>query len=124
MVQPISSLFSLHGRRALVTGSSRGIGAAIARALARAGADMVINYVGNRDCAIAVSDEIRAMGRRSAAIGADVGSREDSEKLIDASTELLGGLDILVSNAAIRHPENWRSVSWEHIDQQCLIRWV
>lgn len=107
----------------MVTGSSRGIGAAIARSLARAGADVVINYMGSRECAGAVSDEIRSMGRRSAAIGADVGSPEDVKKLIDATAELLGGIDILVSNVAVQYPENWRSVSREHMDRQFAVNW-
>ena len=61
-------LFDLSGKTALVTGSSRGIGAAIALGLAEAGADLAVHYAGSRVMAEAISEEIRSMGRRSTAL--------------------------------------------------------
>lgn len=115
--------FNLTGRRALVTGSSRGIGAAIAIALAEAGADVVVNYIGSRDAALEVVGKIESLGRRSVALEADLGSPGAPKQLIDATLSALGGLDILVSNVAIQHAENWREVTLEHFDQQVNVNW-
>ena len=115
--------FSLTGRCALVTGSSRGIGAAIAVALAEAGADVVVNYAGSRDAALEVAKKIEALGRRSAAIEANLAQAEAPRLLVEATLAALGGLDILVSNVAIQHAENWRTVSREHFDEQVTVNW-
>ena len=115
--------FNLTGRRALVTGSSRGIGAAIAIALAEAGADVVVNYIGSRDAALEVVGKIESLGRRSVALEADLGSPGAPKQLIDATLSALGGLDILVSNVAIQHAENWRDVTREHFDTQVRTNW-
>lgn len=118
-----SGSFSLEGRRALVTGSSRGIGAAIAIGLAEAGADVVVNYVGSRDAAMRVVDAICALDRRSAAIEADLGSFDGPRMLFDAAQEFLGGIDILVSNVAIQYPEDWSDVTRDHFDEQVRVNW-
>lgn len=68
---------SLAGKRALVTGASKGIGAGIALALARAGADVAVNYRSDQSGAEEVAAEIRALGRTAAALGADVGRVAD-----------------------------------------------
>jgi NAD(P)-dependent dehydrogenase (short-subunit alcohol dehydrogenase family) len=115
--------FNLTGRRALVTGSSRGIGAAIALALAEAGADVVVNHVGTRESALGVVGKIESLGRRSVAVEADLGSPEGPHKLMEATLAALGGLDILVSNVAIQHAENWREVNREHFEQQVNVNW-
>src|SRR5215203_1140521 len=98
----------LHGTRALVTGSSKGIGRGIALRLAREGADVVINFnsdPGGADDAVA---EIRALGRTAVAVKADVGSVEGVRALVAASVTALGGLDVLVNNAGIeRHAAFW-----------------
>jgi enoyl-[acyl-carrier protein] reductase III len=88
------------GKTALVTGSGRGIGRAIALRLARGGADVIINYVRNQEPAEKVMQEIRGMGRKSIAIRANVGKLEDIQKLFDRIESEFGKLDILVSNAA------------------------
>ena len=115
--------FNLTGRRALVTGSSRGIGAAIAIALAEAGADVVVNYIGSRDAALEVVGKIESLGRRSVALEADLGAPDEAQRLVDATLAALGGLDILVSNVAMQHAESWREVTREHFDQQVNVNW-
>lgn len=92
----------LDGLVALVTGGSRRIGRMIARALAQAGADLVINYANDEGAAEAAVDDIRALGRRAIAIKADVRQRDDVQAMIAAAEAELGGLDILVNNAAKR----------------------
>ena len=93
-------MIDLTGRVALVTGSSRGIGKACALRLAEAGADIVINYVTSQTAAIAVAEQIRALGRRAAVVRADVSEQEDVADLISFIQEEFGHLDILVHNAA------------------------
>ncbi|MBC7243212.1 MAG: 3-oxoacyl-ACP reductase FabG, partial [Anaerolineae bacterium] len=94
-------MFDLHGRVAVVTGSSRGIGRAIAKALAAQGAKVVVNYVSNAGAAQEVVEEIRAAGGEAIAVQADVSRMEDAQRLIDAALEAFGRLDILVNNAGI-----------------------
>ncbi|SCY00458.1 tetrahydroxynaphthalene reductase [Streptomyces sp. 136MFCol5.1] len=93
----------LTGRKALVTGGARGIGAAVARRLAADGADVAINYRSSGDAAEAVAAEITAVGRRAVALKADVSEPDQIRRLADESAEALGGLDILVSNAGIEY---------------------
>jgi enoyl-[acyl-carrier protein] reductase III len=88
------------GKIALVTGSGRGIGKAIALRFAAEGADIVLNYFRNRDTAEATAEEIRALGRQVHVVRADIGDPEDLERLVDSAAEELGGLDILIHNAA------------------------
>ncbi len=91
---------SFDDKIALVTGSGRGIGRAIALRLAHGGADVVINFFRNRAPAEAVAEEIRALGRRAVVVKADVGEPEDLERLLAETVAAFGGLDILVCNAA------------------------
>jgi glucose 1-dehydrogenase len=92
---------TLTGKRALVTGGSKGIGAGIALALAREGADVAVNYHSDRTGAEKVVQEIETLGRTATAIGADVGQVADCQRLVTEAAETLGGLDILVNNAGI-----------------------
>ncbi len=85
---------------ALVTGSGRGFGRAIALRLAGEGADVVVNYVRNREPAESTAAEIRALGRRAEIVKANVGDPEDIQRLAEAARETFGGVDILVNNAA------------------------
>ena len=95
-------MFDLTGRTALVTGGSRGLGRAIAVALAGQGADVAINYRGNAEAADAVVAEITGLGRRSLAIQGDTsGGREACEAIVKAAMDGLGSIDILVNNAGI-----------------------
>ncbi len=91
----------LDGKRALVTGGSKGIGAGIALALAREGADVAVNYYRDQAGAAAVVREIEVFGRRSVALGADVGQVAECQRLVAEAAGALGGLDILVNNAGI-----------------------
>ncbi len=88
------------GKVALVTGSGRGIGKTIALRFASEGADVVLNYFRNRETAEAAAEEIRVLGRQVHLVRADIGKPEDLERLVDSAAEELGGLDILVHNAA------------------------
>jgi len=96
----------LTDRVALVTGASRGIGRGCALELARAGADVVVNYRTHPEEANEVVAEIRDMGRRAMAFGADVGDRAAVDRMIAAAVAEFGRLDILINNAAfsIRKP--------------------
>ena len=90
----------LLGKRAVVTGGSRGIGRGIALALASAGADVVVNYVGAVKAAEEVVDACLGLGVRSMAIATDVSDHDAVRQMVSQSVDFLGGLDIAVSNAA------------------------
>ena len=108
----------LSGRVALVTGASRGIGRAIALALAGAGADVAVNYRSRASDAEAVRDLIRALGRRSIAISADVSAAADVQRLVTESQAALGAIDILINNAGIARPQSLDEIGetdWDEI---------
>lgn len=94
------SAVSLAGKVAIVTGSGAGLGAAYAKALAAAGAAVVVNDV-SADAAAAVVAEITSAGGRATAVVAPVGTTEVAQQLVAAAVDELGGLDILVTNAGI-----------------------
>ena len=96
---------NLTGKVALVTGASRGIGRAIARALAAEGADIAINYRQRADEAEGLRAELARMGRRSAVIQADVSRAADVDRLAGAVEQQLGPVAILVNNAGIARPQ-------------------
>ncbi|MGY4706716.1 SDR family NAD(P)-dependent oxidoreductase [Candidatus Bipolaricaulota sp. J31] len=93
-------MFSLEGKAALVTGGSRGLGRAIALALAEAGADVAVASR-RRDALEEVAGEIRALGRRSAVIVVDVSRVDQAERMVREATAALGKLDILVNAAGV-----------------------
>ncbi|HAU8266457.1 TPA: 3-oxoacyl-ACP reductase FabG [Kluyvera intermedia] len=107
---------SLAGKRALVTGASRGLGKAIALSLARAGADVAITFEKSAEKAQAVAEEIRALGRNGVAIQADSASPQAIRAAVASSVEQLGGLDILVNNAGIARGGPLEAMSDEDID--------
>ena len=95
-------MFDLTGKTALVTGGSRGLGRAIALALAGQGADVAINFRGNAEAADEVSGKIVTMGRRALTIQGDTSEgREACEGIVKAAIDGLGSVDILVNNAGI-----------------------
>jgi 3-oxoacyl-[acyl-carrier protein] reductase len=94
-------MISLSGRKALVTGGSRGVGRATALLLARAGADVGITYRSREADALAVVQEIGALGRKAYAGGGDLADPETANRLVDECASALGGLDIFVGNAGI-----------------------
>lgn len=89
----------LTGKRAVVTGSSRGIGRAIALALAQAGADVVVSYLRSAAAAVAAAAEIEALGRRGLALPADVSQANDVDRFVQEAWSWLGGVDVWVNNA-------------------------
>ena len=91
----------LAGKVALVTGGSRGVGAAIARRLARAGADVAVSYANSATKAGKVTDELTALGKRAAAFRADQAHDDEPRQLVDDVVTHFGRLDILVNNAAV-----------------------
>jgi len=115
--------FDLTGRRALVTGSSRGIGRSIALALAEAGADVAIHAAGSRGKAEAFAEDIRRMGRASTVILADLADGNAPRDLFDGVITAFGSLDILVSNASVQLPEHWLTVPRAHFEQQVNVNW-
>src|SRR5216683_8424296 len=92
----------LKGQKAIVTGANSGIGKAIATALGRAGADVVVNYRDGEDAAVAVVKEIAQGGSRAIAIRADVSREAEVKDLFRSSIEQLGTVDILVNNAGLQ----------------------
>ena len=85
----------------IVTGASRGIGAATARLAARQGYRVCVNYVRDREAAEAVADEIEGAGGRAIAVGADVAVEEDVGRMFDVCEKTLGSLSGLVNNAGV-----------------------
>ena len=97
----IGCMADLSGKIALVTGGSRGIGAASAVALARAGCDVAVNFLRAAEDAAAVVRDIGALGRRAVAVQADVSREEDVARLVRECERRLGPVDVLVNNAGI-----------------------
>ncbi|MEO8638847.1 MAG: 3-oxoacyl-[acyl-carrier-protein] reductase [Chloroflexota bacterium] len=112
-------MYDLTDKVALVTGGSRGLGRAIALAMAQQGADVGVNYRGNAEAAAEVVTQIRAMGRAAIAIQGDTSAgRESCEAIVKAAIDEFGKVDILVNNAGITRDnllmrmdaEEWESV--------------
>ncbi len=114
----MTGYFNLSGRKALVTGSSRGIGKAIALALAEQGADVGIHYVGNGREARAAADEVERLGRKSFCIPSDLGAEDCAGILWKAVEDAFGGVDILVLNASIQYRKPWREITPDDFNRQ------
>ena len=120
------SLIDLSGRVALVTGGSRGIGAATAVLLARAGADVALTYHTRKADAERVSKRIEGIGRKGTVLQADLARREDAERVVRETAEAFGRLDCFVANAGIWPPEGvaasamsdeqWRTTMTTNLD--------
>lgn len=98
-------MFDLSGKTALVTGGSRGIGRAIATALASHGASVMVNYVRNASAAEETVSALRALGVRAEAVQGDVAAPEEAVRIVQAAVEAFGRLDILVNNAGVTHDD-------------------
>lgn len=107
---------ALRGKRALVTGGSRGIGAAIAKRLASDGADVALTYERSDDMAQAVVAEIEKLGRQGLAIKADSADAAAVKAAVDQAAEAFGGLDILVNNAGIFRGGPIETMTIEDVD--------
>src|SRR5947209_309895 len=108
----------LRNRVALVTGGSRGIGAGVAIALAKAGADVAVNYRERADAANAVCAEITGVGRKTIALQADVSVAGDVKRMISGVEAHLGGVSILVNNAASAHARDLQEITdaeWDEV---------
>jgi glucose 1-dehydrogenase len=92
---------SLGGKVAIVTGGNSGIGSAIALGLAKAGANVVIDYVVDPDATSALEREIVALGDKAIGVEADVSRVDELQKLVDAAVKAFGRLDIMVNNAGV-----------------------
>jgi 3-oxoacyl-[acyl-carrier protein] reductase len=107
----------LEGKVALVTGSSRGVGKAVALGFAQSGADLIINYTSNQKAADDVVSEIQSMGRSAVAVKADVAVKGDVEALVNTAADTFGKLDILVNNAGFTRPAMMVKMSEDQWDQ-------
>lgn len=117
VLEQTNPLKPLAGKVAVVTGASRGIGAEIAKALAKNGAEVVVNYLNSAHDMENVMKEIELEGGTSFAYKADVSVVEDSQKLIDETLKRYGKIDILVNNAGITKDRTFRKMSKHEWDQ-------
>ncbi len=108
----------LAGKTALVTGASKGIGAAIARQLAAAGASVVVNYSSSKAEADQVVADITAAGGKAVAVQGDVSKKADVDKLFTEAKKSFSRVDILVNNAGIYEPAPLENVTEEHFHRQ------
>jgi len=113
--------FDLTGKKALVTGSSRGIGRAAALTLAEYGADVVVHCAGRMDAAESAADEIRAMGRRALAVKKDLLDADCADVIWEAVEREFGGVDILVLNASIQYKKPWEQMTARDFDEQMAV---
>jgi 3-oxoacyl-[acyl-carrier protein] reductase len=113
----------LEGKKAIVTGGSRGIGRAIALMYAKEGADVLVNYHSNDAAAKDTVAQIEKLGRKGIAVAADVASYESAQNMVDECVKQLGGVDIVVNNAGISKPsmllkmkeEDWDTIINIHL---------
>jgi len=107
----------LAGQKALVTGANSGIGRGIAVELARAGAEVMVNWVADEDAALEVVEEIESLGGRAAAHRADVSSEEEVAAMFARMIEETGTIDILVNNAGIQRDAPFEEMTLEQWNQ-------
>jgi 3-oxoacyl-[acyl-carrier protein] reductase len=113
----------LEGKKAIVTGGSRGIGRAIALMYAKEGADVLVNYHSNDAAAKDTVAEIERLGRRGVAVAADVADYQSAQNMVEECVKQLGGVDIVVNNAGVSKPsmllkmkeEDWDAIIDIHL---------
>lgn len=113
----------LEGKKAIVTGGSRGIGRAIALMYAKEGADVLVNYHSNDAAAKDTVAEIEKLGRKGVAVAADVANYTSAQNMVDECVKQLGGVDIVVNNAGVSKPsmllkmkeEDWDAIIDIHL---------
>jgi 3-oxoacyl-[acyl-carrier protein] reductase len=113
----------LEGKKAIVTGGSRGIGKAIALMYAKEGADVLVNYHSNDAAAKETCAQIEALGRRAVAVAADVANYASAQNMVEECVKQLGGVDIVVNNAGVSKPsmllkmkeEDWDAIIDIHL---------
>ncbi|MDQ1909004.1 3-oxoacyl-ACP reductase family protein [Paenibacillus sp. GD4] len=106
----------LQGKTAVITGSSRSIGAAVAKRYAQEGANVVVNYRSHPELADQVVEEITASGGTAFAFGADVSKEAEVEAMVKAAADRFGTVDILVNNAAMDPRRTWYEITAEEWD--------
>ena len=107
----------LKGQKALVTGASSGIGEAVARHLAQAGAAVVVNYNSDRESAETIVNDIRSEGGEAIAIGANVAKEDDVKAMFDEMLKTFGTIDILVNNAGLQRDAAFVDMTLEEWNQ-------
>jgi 3-oxoacyl-[acyl-carrier protein] reductase len=107
----------LKDKIAIVTGSSRGVGRAIAEAYGNSGANVVVNYSSNQKAAEEVVHKIEGMGRKAVAVKADVAQKADVDRLIQTAIDEFGRIDIIVNNAGFTRPAMMLKMTEEEWDQ-------
>ncbi len=108
---------NLEGKIALITGGSRGIGAAIAKRLAADGANVAITYTKGADAAAAVVEEIERGGRKAIAIQADATDADAVEAAVERTVATFGRLDVLVNNAGTAIPKRFEETTLDELDR-------
>jgi 3-oxoacyl-[acyl-carrier protein] reductase len=109
---------TLTGKVAVVTGASKGIGAAIAKSLAAAGASVVVNYASSKSGADTVVEAITKAGGKAVAVGGDVSNPADATAIIDAAIKTYGKLDVLVNNSGVYEFSPLEAITPEHFHKQ------
>lgn len=107
----------LNGKVAVVTGASKGIGAAIAKSLAAEGASVVVNYASSKSGADAVVAAITQTGGKAVSVGGSVAKAAEAQGIVDAAIQHFGRLDILVNNAGVYEFQSLGSITEEHYDR-------